>query len=1105
MAATGTLPRIIQLPDNTYATPDGNGGWAPYTGALPGGGSAGKADDSFKVGDSEAINHAWDIVGNIDSAREISSKPLATGTMAASLTSLPVIGGLVGQNRANLQTKLGSVAGDLRQLGIRTLYHQTGQKGVGSVARNQAEQQALQNSLAAIGFVDTGGHAVTTGAQPDAATLNQGLGTARNIYLRHLARLYGMNPDDPNALSMIDTASKDPRTRANLLMQTQKQQPSKTSVAPPILKDEGTGNASVSGDTQVVEDPHLKVVGSHISQMLNSGASDNQIRAYARDNNVGSTNVDEELAFRRNNPGAAGKFTVSPEFYRKHVPLTGVRKAIASLDAVPYAGPAAVGAADTALMGAAPDIAGLVHGVTGVGPTRSDVIAGRDVSAAESPGSTFLGNMGGAILSPLGRGGGLGRTALMSGIYGAFGSDDPSISGRAINAGLSATLGTAAHGATSGLLNSTRPAYRAGRNVILSPIVDREALATDNALSRAANSMPRQDLRTATTQFTDLADKGANPPAAAVLSRAGQDYLGTLAAGSPAAKTAANEIAGANRQAMPQSLADDFNAAIRDATPANGLEKDMLSKPVREIAGDVQNMASREYEVGMRPIADEPLKVTPELTDVFTHERTNGAIRDALSNHQLDEATRAQLRGLPGQLKALGTIVPGGNAATQASIRAKYAAGIPLTVAGARNIATALDRTAAKLQEGSEGGVELRRLSGDIRSAIGEQYPEFAPINERYAGRMRAIDILDHTRSNFLGDSPEQIDALAKTAKGLSDVPNEAEYSGVGIPLYHGGAPFDPNYKNGPSFFTPDKEAAQTYAANHEARFGGQGVLQQAHVHIANPAPYYVVKQEAENLGMETRLAPASIFDPVLQGHDGKATVNQLMKRLKARGYDGTMLPDLPFGPRASGREGEMMTHIPFDNGAVRILPDGTPLPSNRQFAIAGAREAASTKAGSGTGAGGTRVAEELATGPNQQARNAMVLGDQGATKLAGRAGAKAQVSDVLQRIAAGPSGDQTEKWYKLAKRALMYKVTGGTAHYAAAYALSGIPGMSSADAARVVRVYMNSGGANQAFNSLSKAYGAQRARTIMARMAGVATGAAAQHQTPIGSPTGAQ
>jgi hypothetical protein len=979
MAATGTLPHIIQLQDGTYATPDGRGGWAPYTGPLPGGGSAAGDNNSFKVGDSESINHAWDIVNNINDARQLSSKPLSTGTASAAVTSIPIIGGLVGQNRANLQTKLGAVAGDLRQIGIRTLYQQTGQKGVGSVARNQAEQQALQSSLAPIGYIDDGkGHVAPSGAQPDAATLVQGLNQAQAIYYRHLARLHGMNPDDPNSLALISAAAKDPALRAKLFSRTQQVTPPPasgtappdhgiTTVAPPILKDDGTGNAATSSSTQTVEDPHLKAVGARITQMLNSKVPDEQIRAFAQAN-APTANISEELAFRRNNPGSIGAFTVSPEFYHRQVPLTGVRKAIATLDTVPVAGPTLVGAADTATMGASPDIAGVIHGVTGAGPTREDVIKARDISASENPGSTFAGNAMGAILSPFGRGGGIGRTALNAGAYGFFGSEDPSLDSRLLNATIAGTIGAAAHGATGFAANSVRPVYRAGRQAVLTPIIGPEAAATDAALGRAATQMPAQDMRAITAQHADLTAHGANPPAAAVLNRSGQDFLGKLASGSPAARGVSEQAAGDYRKALPASIADDFNQAIMDASPDHTDPSKLFNKPVREIANDVQEMAGREYETGMKPIAGEPLKITPEIVDTLGHERIPGAIRDALSSHNLDEPTRNLLRGLPGQLKALASAtIPGAKPAAQAAVREQYAKGIPMTVDGARNIATALDRTAAKLQDGSEAGVELRRLSKELRTAIGDQYPEYAPINSRYASRMRAIDVLDETRKNFLNDTPEGIDALAKTSEHYSDVPNEPEF-------------------------------------------------RDAHAN-----------------------------------------------------------------------------------------PQGPVLPTNRQYAMAGAREAASVNAGAGTGKGAVSTADKLANGPNQQARNEMVLGPQGAETIAARAGAKAQVSSVLDRIAKGPTEDQTAKWFSLGKRALMYKLTGGTAHYAAAYALSGVPGMSSADAARVVAAYTNAKTADQAFNALSRAYGAQRTRMIMARMAGVASGAATQHSAPSLSPVGAQ
>jgi hypothetical protein len=788
-----------------------------------------------------------------------------------------------------------------------------------------------------------------------------------------------MNPDDPNALALIGAAAKDPALRAKLFARTQQVTPPPasggtappdhgiTTVAPPILKDEGTGSAATSSETQTVEDPHLKTVGAHITQMLNSNVPDDQIRAFAQAN-APTANINEELTFRHNNPGSVGNFTVSPEFYRKQVPLTGVRKAIATVDKVPYAGPTLVGAADTATMGASPDIAGVIHGVTGAGPTREDVITARNASAAENPGSTFVGDALGAVLSPFGRAGGVVRTGLNSAAYGFFGSDDPSWQSRLVNAGISGTIGAAAHGATGFAANSVRPVYRAGRQAVLTPIIGPEAAATDAALNRAASQMPAQDMKAITAQHAALSANGANPPAAAVLNRSGQDFLGKLASGSPAARGVSEQAAGDYRKALPASIADDFNQAIMDASPDHTDPSRLFNKPVREIASDVQDMAGREYETGMKPIADQPLKITPEIVDTLGHERIPGAIRDALSSHNLDEPTRNLLRGLPGQLKALASAtIPGAKPAAQAAVRDQYAKGIPMTVDGARNIATALDRTAAKLQDGSEGGLELRRLSSEIRTAIGDQYPEYAPINQRYASRMRAIDVLDETRKNYLNDTPEGIDALAKTAKNYSDVPNEPEF-------------------------------------------------RDAHAN-----------------------------------------------------------------------------------------PQGPVLPTNRQYAIAGAREAASVNAGAGTGKGAVSTADKLANGPNQQMRNEMVLGPQGAETIAARAGAKAQVSNVLDRIAKGPTEDQTAKWFSLGKRALMYKLTGGTAHYAAAYALSGIPGMSSADAARVVAAYTNAKTADQAFNALTRAYGAQRTRMIMARMAGVASGAATQHSAaPIGSPVGA-
>jgi hypothetical protein len=971
MPSPGSLPRIIQLQDGSYATPDGNGGWAPYTGALPGGESAAPEKPAWKVGDSDAISHAWDVVDSITASKDLAGKPLATGTASQAITGIPVIGGVVGQNRANLQTKMGQIAGDLRQLGIRQLYEQTGKKGVGSIARNQSEQQALQASLAAIGAVDAGQHG--SSQQPDAATVRQGLDNAERIYHRHLARLYGLDPDSPDTEQTLAAAAANPNLRNQLLEQarvaaggTPPDHGVTTTGAPPLT--DAPAGVAPSGTAQVEISPELQRVKPQLEGMLNAPrdkVSNGQILQFLKDNGVNpaTTNILPLLDMR--NSGKYHGFTVDPRISK---PLTGVRKFMAGVGSfspggVPV-GATLAGAGDVASLGAAPDVAGLIHGATGAGPSRSEVVNARDVSAEANPGATFAGNMAGALLSPI-KGGGIGRTAATSAAYGALASDDPSLQGRLSSALVSGVTGAAVHGAAKGVLGLGTQGYRGVRGA-----VGGEAGADANAIAHAADAMPVQDVNAVTANVDALRAAGAKPPAAAGLSRAGQEFLSRVASSSPTARAAADEAAAALRQNMPADLAQSFDQAIADVAPKGGADASkFLNRPTREITADVQDLASREYEAGIKPIANEPVTVTPELADTLGHERILPAIRDALSNHQLDDATRAALRGLPAQLKAMGSFgatIKGAGAATLKQARDKYAAGIPMTVDSARNIATALDRTAAKLQEGSEGAVEMRTVAKEIRNTIGEQYPEYAPVNARYADRQRAINAVEEARSNFLGETPEQIDALAKSSRKFTNKP---------------GAP----------------------------EFGVEGA---------------------------------------------------------------------------------------------------SPLPSNRQFAIAGAREAATTKAGAGTGTGAPGLARQLAEGPNQQGRNKMVLGS-AVPKFAKNVAAKATVADAVDRVTATTGGDQTEKLWKLAKRAVATKLTGGVSHYVVGSAIASIPNMTGQDAARVTRIFLDADNADQAVRALTKSYGAARARTILASIAGRAAAPTYTRTTPdlkstaVGSPVG--
>jgi hypothetical protein len=513
------------------------------------------------------------------------------------------------------------------------------------------------------------------------------------------------------------------------------------------------------------------------------------------------------------------------------------------------------------------------------------------------------------------------RAAGAGGAYGFFGSDKSDIPDRLFNAGLGATIGGVAHLGTDALGRLAQSGYRTAARPIESLFVGPEATADKYALNTAARGMPTQSLKDVEAAQVAANQVGVPAPAAASLNRAGQDYLARGSAGSPAARAVADQVASDTRAAIPQQLASDFNSAIEAVAPQGVDTSAYLNRPVRDIASDIQSMAGREYEKGIEPIKGERLELTPEISNALGQEQIPQAVRDAL-NTKVDPATRGVLRNY------LGTIQQGG---------------MPiLSVDAARSIATALDRKAAKMADGSPEALQLGDVSAQIRQGITDQFPEFEPVNQLYASRKNAINAMMEARNNFFASTPDQIDALNTSSRRFTDEPNQGEYNGV-------------------------------------------------------------------------------------------------------------------------------------------EQPTGTPLPSNRQLAGAGAREATTVQAGEN----GIATASRLANNANQQTNNATVLGQQGAQAVAARAGVRANNADVTDRIASGATADKTESWFNLVKQAAVAKVTGGS-HLVVARAAASIPGLSSQDAARVVRLYLDSDSAPRVIQSLSSAYGAQRARFIMARMAAV-------------------
>jgi hypothetical protein len=123
------------------------------------------------------------------------------------------------------------------------------------------------------------------------------------------------------------------------------------------------------------------------------------------------------------------------------------------------------------------------------------------------------------------------------------------------------------------------------------------------------------------------------------------------------------------------------------------------------------------------------------------------------------------------------------------------------------------------------------------------------------------------------------------------------------LQVYHGGSSQPGELV---TYYTTDKSAAGSYVDMYNERVGGGGSLHESKLTLDNPAPVDVISDEAKSLGFdEVWLGSASIFDANIQDEDA---VRQLVSRLQKRGFDGAILPDVPYG----GDRGEFSAYVKF-------------------------------------------------------------------------------------------------------------------------------------------------------------------------------------------------
>ena len=126
--------------------------------------------------------------------------------------------------------------------------------------------------------------------------------------------------------------------------------------------------------------------------------------------------------------------------------------------------------------------------------------------------------------------------------------------------------------------------------------------------------------------------------------------------------------------------------------------------------------------------------------------------------------------------------------------------------------------------------------------------------------------------------------------------------------LYNGGSGKPGRFV---TYYTPNKEMAESYVAMFNDRYGRGGQLNEVDVNFAHPAPWDLIQEVADEIGLDNgEYTPASIFDEQLHG---ARLVSQLLAKLKGMGYDGAILDDIAYGKQIQDKAWIKFSSSPND------------------------------------------------------------------------------------------------------------------------------------------------------------------------------------------------
>jgi hypothetical protein len=184
---------------------------------------------------------------------------------------------------------------------------------------------------------------------------------------------------------------------------------------------------------------------------------------------------------------------------------------------------------------------------------------------------------------------------------------------------------------------------------------------------------------------------------------------------------------------------------------------------------------------------------------------------------------------------------------------------------------------------------QYMNLAGEVQSRLVEARSKMNPVQQRLKDPVSHMLEMGypirgqelHTISN--SSNP----LLNGMTKGVAPIPEAIKE------LYHGGS-FTPGSQINRKLYTAlDPKMAETYVEMAADRFGGDQRLTKMFADINSAAPQQVVDELAKIHGIDNIYTPAAVFDDNL--HD-PALVDALIKSLKSKGYDHTVLPDVPYG-----------------------------------------------------------------------------------------------------------------------------------------------------------------------------------------------------------------